>query len=67
VESQRLIRENELLKTLLVSLGLGSEFLKTYMKAAEVAPKVAQAVTQPLNDNSCCRNNRCSSSINLQV
>jgi hypothetical protein len=67
LESQRLVKENELLKTLLLSLGLESEFLKTYMKAAEVAPRIAQAVTHPLDDESCCHNNGCSSSNNMQV
>lgn len=40
---QHFIRENESLKRILQSLGLGKEFLKAYGKAAQIAPDISRA------------------------
>ena len=65
---QELVRENELLKRLLHSLGLGSDFLKAYSKAADIAPDISRA---QLGDGSCGQAKACSPSslslMNLQV
>jgi hypothetical protein len=56
---QQLVRENESLKRLLQSLGLGNDFLKAYSKAAQIAPDISRA---QLGDGSCCQVKACSSS-----
>ncbi|KAJ4989595.1 hypothetical protein SVAN01_04972 [Stagonosporopsis vannaccii] len=55
----QLVRENESLKRLLQSLGLGNDFLKAYSKAAQIAPDISRA---QLGDESCCQAKACSSS-----
>ncbi|KAF2176859.1 hypothetical protein K469DRAFT_721851 [Zopfia rhizophila CBS 207.26] len=64
-EFKQLIKENELLKRLLHSIGLGHDFLKAYTKASEVALEISQPAAQ-LDDNGCCQNRECSSSDNMQ-
>lgn len=56
---QQLVRENESLKRLLQSLGLGNDFLKVYSKAAQMAPDISRA---QLGNKSCCQAKACSSS-----
>jgi hypothetical protein len=55
---QHAIRENEVLRRLLQSIGIGDEFLNAYMRASEMAPKMSPA---PLIDERCCQPTSCSS------
>jgi hypothetical protein len=60
-----LIEENETLKTLLVSLGLGNEFISKYKHASGMAQDMLKTVAQPdlqseLDHTNCCRTEQCS-------
>ncbi|KAF2865889.1 hypothetical protein BDV95DRAFT_585297 [Massariosphaeria phaeospora] len=44
---QRLSRENDLLKRLLASLGLGNDFLKSYTKASEKSSELSGTTVRP--------------------
>lgn len=66
---QQLMKENELLKRLLHSVGLGTDFLKAYTKASEVALEISQPAVRP-DGNGCCQNalgKECSSADIVQV
>ena len=64
-EVHRLIKENNLLKRLLSSMGLGADFLETYAKASDLAPEISAATVQPDNQL-CCRKAKCSSPENVE-
>ncbi|KAF2789969.1 hypothetical protein K505DRAFT_312216, partial [Melanomma pulvis-pyrius CBS 109.77] len=61
----QLARENESLKRLLQSLGLGNDFLKSYSKAAQIALDISRA---QLGNKSCCQaESWSSSSLSLDI
>lgn len=62
---QQFVRENESLKRLLQSLGLGNDFLKAYSKAAQIAPDISRA--QSGNEISCQAKDCSSSSLSVDI
>jgi hypothetical protein len=65
-EVQRLMKENDLLKRLLNTMGLGADFLTAYDKASKLAPEISKAAIQP-NEQSCRQNASCKSLENTKT
>jgi hypothetical protein len=66
---QQLMHENDTLKRLLQSMGLGNEFLKSYISASGIALQMSKVATPSLqlDEKSCCGRTSCSSLSDEQV
>src|SRR5690242_12375653 len=55
---QQVMKENDMLKKLLQSMGLGNDFLKVYTNASEKALEISKPIVQysELDRKDCCKN-----------